>query len=394
MISREDASKLILKHAKHISSEDIDLQTALNRVLAADVKSPIDHPIFDQSAMDGYCFRHNSMSQTSVLRLCGEIQAGGNSEIVVGPGECARIFTGAKLPASCDTVIMQEQTSVDGAQIMLTNTELKAGSNVRVAGEQLHKGEVALATGSILNSAAIGFLASLGVDTVRATRHPKVHVVCTGNEFAENKDDLAQGKIFESNGQMLVSCLSKLGIKAEYEICTDHLKALSDLISLRESQCDLLLVTGGVSVGDYDFTVPALEANGFETIFHRISQKPGKPLLFAAKEGCTAFGLPGNPRAVLICFLEYVRVYIMQTMGANNPFLNKLSLPLNAPFSKKDDKRTHFLAAKMQDNGAELLNIQGSHMLSSMTAAEGLIVLPPESRKYQKGDMVEFHFLS
>ena len=156
MISREEAGALILKHAKLLSSEDIGVDGAVNRVLAAEVRSPIDHPIFDQSAMDGYCFSHSSMSRTSVLKLRGEIQAGGDSDIKIGPGECARIFTGAKLPASCDTVIMQEQTAVDGDQITLTNTELKAGANVRVAGEQLQKGEVALATGSIINSAEIG----------------------------------------------------------------------------------------------------------------------------------------------------------------------------------------------------------------------------------------------
>jgi molybdopterin molybdotransferase len=393
MISREEAGALILKHAKLLSSEDIGVDGAVNRVLAAEVRSPIDHPIFDQSAMDGYCFSHSSMSQTSVLKLRGEIQAGGDSDIKIGPGECARIFTGAKLPASCDTVIMQEQTAVDGDQITLTNTELKAGANVRVAGEQLQKGEVALATGSILNSAAIGFLASLGIDTVRVARYPKVHIVCTGNEFAENKDDLGRGKIFESNGHMLVACLSKLGIKAEYEICTDHLKVLTELIALRENQFDLLLITGGVSVGDYDFTVPALEANGFETIFHKISQKPGKPLLFTTKERCTAFGLPGNPRAVLICFFEYVRAYIMQAMGSDNPILSQLWLPLAVSFNKKDDKRTHFLAAAVQDGKAILLNVQGSHMLSSMTAAEGLVVLPPEARVYEAGDMVEFHLI-
>jgi len=394
MISRKDASKLILKHAKPVASEEIDLRRALNRVLASDVKSPIDHPIFDQSAMDGYCFSHSSVSQTSVLTLCGEIQAGGNSEIVVGPGECARIFTGAKLPASCDTVIIQEKTVAEGVQITLTNTKLKPGANVRIAGEQLQRGEMALDTGSVLNSAAIGFLASLGISKINVAKYPKVHIICTGNEFAKNQSEVGQGKIFESNGQMLVSCLSKLGIKAEYEVCTDHLKDLTDLIALRENQHDLLLITGGVSVGDYDFTLPALEVNGYETIFHNISQKPGKPLLFTAKETCTAFGLPGNPRAVLICFLEYVRVYIMQVMGAKNPLLNQLWLPLTDSFSKKNDKRTHFLAAKMQGNGAELLNIQGSHMLSSMTDAQGLIVLPPDRHEYQKGDMVEFHFLT
>ncbi|MBL4734298.1 MAG: molybdopterin molybdotransferase MoeA [Flavobacteriales bacterium] len=393
MISREEARALVLKHARLLSSEDVNLIAAANLVLASDVVSPISHPGFDQSAMDGYCFNHISLAQGFTLKQCGEIQAGGDSKIEVGVGECARIFTGARLPSSCDTVIMQEQTSADGDQITFTNTALKTAANVRLEGEQLNKGEVALAKGSLLNSAGIGFLASLGVTEVSVSKKPSIHIICTGNEFAESKSDLNEGKIYESNGQMLVACLHHLGIEAVYETCTDQLDTLTDLISVREKESNLLLITGGVSVGDYDFTVPALEANGFETIFHKINQKPGKPLLFSKKEEVAAFGLPGNPRAVLICFYEYVHSYILKSMGSLNPTLSALQLPLATNFKKKDDKRTHFLAAVIQKGQALLLNVQGSHMLGSMAAAEGLVVLPPEGKDYHAGELVEYHII-
>ncbi|MBL4754849.1 MAG: molybdopterin molybdotransferase MoeA [Flavobacteriales bacterium] len=394
MITCEQARTLLLDQTSSPGSTCIALSDAVGRILSSDLISPTAHPHFDQSAMDGYCFSHSSLSHGSVLKLCGEIQAGGDSNIEIGPGECARIFTGAQIPASCDTVIMQEQTSTDKNHVTLNNAALKIGANVRVAGEQIKKGETALTKGTILNSAAIGFLASLGVEKVEVTQQLKVHIICTGNEFAENEADLEKGKIYESNGQMLVTCLAKLGIKAAYETCADQLLVLKALIALREQEADLLLITGGVSVGDYDFTVPALEANGFETIFHKVSQKPGKPLLFSTKHHCAAFGLPGNPRAVLICFHEYVREYILRSMGSDKPFLSKLRLPLEAPFKKKDDHRTHFLAATIEHGKASLLRVQGSHMLGSMAAAEGLIVLPPEGKEYRTGDLVEYHLLN
>lgn len=394
MISREEAVALIKAHTRLLPSEQIDLADGLARVISEDILSPIAHPIFDQSAMDGYCFSHESLAAGPVLKLNGEVQAGGNAHIQVGAGECARIFTGAQIPPSCDTVIMQELTTVEGDKVTLTKTSLNLGANVRYAGEQLNKNDIALSKGTVISSAGIGFLASLGIQRIPVSSQPRIHIICTGNEFAENESDLEKGKIYESNGQMLLSCLNELGIKATYETCIDTLEDLSEMISKHESESDLLLITGGVSVGDYDFTKAALEANDFETIFHKVSQKPGKPILFSAKENTKVFGLPGNPRAVLICYYEYVRGYILECMGSNNPQLTTLQLPISDTFKKKDDKRSYFLAAEIRNGFAALLNVQGSHMLGSMAEASGLVVLPPEPKTYEAGDLVEFHLLN
>ena len=393
MISREEAIKLVLEHPPSLVGEEIPLKNSLNRVTAEDIISPVDHPIFDQSAMDGYCFSHESFRNSLTLELCGEVAAGSKAQIEVGEGQCARIFTGAQIPPGCDTVCMQEQTKVEGKRITFTNKGLQPGMNVRYAGEQLKKGDLALKGGMQLNAAAIGFFASLGIERVTVSRQPKVQIICTGDEFAESESDLSFGKIYESNGQMLVACLEKLGISASYETCIDKLDKLTELIAIRSKEADLLLITGGVSVGDYDFTVPALEGNGFETVFHMVAQKPGKPLLFSKSDTCAAFGLPGNPRAVLICFQHYVRAYIMQSMGIENAELSSVLLPIADSYKKKNDKRTHFLAAVIRNGRVSLRAVQGSHMLGSMAAAEGLVVIPPEERMYEEGDQVEFQFI-
>ncbi|MBW8049127.1 MAG: molybdopterin molybdotransferase MoeA [Cytophagales bacterium] len=444
MINVKKAQELILKHAHSAQrieqgAESCALKNASGRILAEDIRAPISHPLFDQSAVDGYAIRykdilhvetgyvetryvetlHATSLHTSSLQVIGEIKAGDHPGIRLKNGETVRIFTGAPLPPGTDTVVMQEfvEPVSDDVIAMSNDIVYTKGANIRKKGEQIRKGALALSKGTTLNPAGIGFLASLGIGSVKVACLPKVGIVVTGNEFtlpqnsllshpqpfhtngerrkARMKDprgEVEAGKIYESNGIMLQSLLQQVGIKSEYERCEDDPAKLKALLQKESDLNDIIIITGGVSVGKYDFTKTALEDIGFEIVFHKVSQKPGKPILFAKKGKKTAFGLPGNPRAVFVCFYEYVFPFIRAIMGSRDPFLPTIQLPLSEDYEKKSE-RAHFLAAQFNENGIRILDGQGSHMLQSFSEANAVIELPGNKEHFLKGEKVRVYLL-
>lgn len=392
MITVKEANRLIYKEAKQLSTETVALSDTLNRVIATDLVSPIAHPYFDQSAVDGYgiCYNHKVTSDLKFL-IKGEIKAGDCSSIDLKNGEAIRIFTGAQVPKSVNTVVMQEFVKRTKDTILITKDQLKEGSHIREKGEQIKPMETALKKGSMITQEGIGFLASLGITQLAVYKTPRISIVVTGNEFAKKMADLENGKIFESNGLMLIAALQKTGIKASYQTCIDNEKALFELIKKEEREADVVLITGGVSVGDYDFTVPVLDKLGYNTLFHKIRQKPGKPLYFGKKPNKAAFGLPGNPRSVMICFYEYVYPYLRLLMGATRPELQSITLPLANDYTRKDDGKVHFLAAAISNNTVKLLDKQASHMLQTLAVADGLVILHEDELTKRKGDQVKMH---
>lgn len=317
-----------------------------------------------------------------------EIKAGDAGNTPLQPGHCTRIFTGAPVPPGADTVVMQEYTTLSPTGISIRDTNLKKGGNIRLRAEQIRKGDLALEAGECISPAAIGFLASLGIREVQVRKPLKVKILVTGNEFAETEGDLLAGKIYESNGQMLRTALARENIIAEYETVPDDLSITTNMVREAAESHDLLLITGGVSVGDYDFTRPALEANGFEIVFHKVNQKPGKPLLYARREEVTAFGLPGNPRSVLVGFYMYVVAHIHQRMAAQPIGMPQIRLPLSHDFRKRDDGKTHFLTGQLSGNGVKILGGQGSHMLQSFARAQAIVTLPGNQTAYPAGTEV------
>jgi molybdopterin molybdotransferase len=267
------------------------------------------------------------------------------------------------------------------------------GSNVRLKGGQIKEGDLALRKGTTLSPAAIGFLASLGISSVSVNTKPSVGIIVTGNEFLENNEDVKDGKIFESNGLMLQKILEMINIKAQYKTCEDDKMKLLSLAKTVTDVNEISIITGGVSVGDYDYTENILSDLGFEIIFHDVSQKPGKPLLFAKKGDKAAFGLPGNPRSVLVCYYEYIYPYIRASMGALKPFLTSVHLPLIDSYEKTNERST-FLTAEAGTIGVTINEGQDSHMLKSFSDANSLILLPEGTKKYKSGDIVEVHILS
>lgn len=392
MISVREAQQLLLRNVFLLPEEVIPLAESCGRALSQDVIAPVSSPLFDQTAVDGYAINLDDLADGRPLYVSGEIRAGDSHEMALKSGEAVRIFTGAPIPANADTVVMQEFVEANGSAITVRDNVLKKGANIRREGEQIRRGDVALKKGTLLNPAAIGFLASLGLESVRVVCLPKIGIVASGSEFAGTEKKLQKGKKYESNGVMLQCALKGMGIDATYKKAVDKLHVLAGLLRAEADQTDIVIVTGGVSVGKYDFTHEALEEIGFETIFHKVSQKPGKPILFAKRGNKIAFGLPGNPRAALVCFYEYVAPFIRAMTGCRKPFLPALKMQLTHDYKKKGG-RSQFLAAGFAEGGVKVLEGQGSHMLRSLSEADAIIQIQAEHKCINKGELVEVHLL-
>lgn len=392
MISPDEAKKLILQNTEVLNSELLQLSDAHGRYLAQPVYSLYDHPFFDQSAMDGYAIRWGDLEKFETLHISDEIPAGKTNIPVLKPGEAFRIYTGAAVPASADTIVIQEHTERKGSVLSVLKNPIK-GSNIRKQAEQIQKGKVALEAGHRLNAASVGFLASIGITRVTVSNIPKVAIVATGNEFLHPGEKLVPGKIFESNGVMLRAALNEHGIKSSHNTCEDNAQSLCNLLIELSKEKNILLITGGVSVGDYDFTPEALKQAGFEVIFHKINQKPGKPLLFAKRaDGVIAFGLPGNPQSVLSCYYQYVIPALYKLQGALSSNLYSCELPLIKEVTNSSGK-TLFIPSVISNEGVEALSGKGSHALQSFALANGVIELPPEPTELKAGTNVLVHIL-
>ena len=392
MIEHSEAQALVRKTEAKLPARIVAVAAASGHYLAEDVYAPHDHPFFDQSAMDGYAMAADTVKADTALPVVMEIAAGQAAQNALPAGEIARIFTGAAVPAGADTVIPQELTTPNEGTVTIHDKILKIGSNVRRKGEQIQQGQLALAAGTMMSPAAIGFLASIGVLEVAIQQRPSVGVLTTGSEFATSADELAEGKIFESNSGMLGAMLKEAGFSAEALIAEDDPSTMKDRLRHLAQEHPVIITTGGVSVGKYDYTKQCLEDLGFETVFHKVNQKPGKPLLFMRKGEQLAFGLPGNPRAVFISFYEYVLPCLQTMAGSNSPGLRQLTLPLAEDVSKRDNK-THFRSVYLRDGKASVRGGQQSHMLGSLTEADGWIVFSGPSGTLSAGTPVQVNLL-
>lgn len=391
MIKPSEARKLILGHTHRTPELKKNLNDSTGHCLASDIEAPYDHPFFDHSAMDGYAVRFQDLITGKALPVNGEIPAGTTKLPELKPGEAIRIFTGAAIPHGADTVIIQEYVTRQGDEIHIDKLPQQKGQNIRRKGEQIQKDSTALTAGTFLDAAAIGFLASIGVHEVNVHKRPSVGIIATGSEFNEVGKPLKPGLIFESNGKMLQAALQRNGFSSKVFTCPDNADQLGDLIQTVSEQHDALFVTGGASVGDYDFTPQALQAAGFKSIFHKISQKPGKPLLFSVREGCVAFGMPGNPRSVLSCYHQYALPGLRKMAGALKPELTTIKLPLTEELKNPGD-RSVFIYASIQLDGIRPLKGQGSHMLQSCVNANAVIEMPPNSN-FSTGDKATVYLL-
>lgn len=390
MIEVSHAKKLLLENPVRLGAEPVPLKDAFGRTVGEDIIAKYDHPLFDQSAVDGYALRHEDVGDP--LECIDEAAAGSPAEKAIGAGQCARIFTGGLLPKGADTVVMQEFTQRDGLLVRVQDPGLKPGGNVRYCGEQVAEGSLAMRSGTMIDAAAIGFLASIGVQELMVSKQPKVGLVVSGSEFQDVGKSLEPGKIFGSNGAMLQASLRSSGISADYKRVNDEHVALREAFQNSMEANHITIITGGVSVGDHDLTRPVLEELGCDIVFHGVAQKPGKPMLFARKGTKYIFGLPGNPRAAFIGFYEYVLPIVHTLLGRTEIFMRSVHLPLAHDYTKRG-QRAEFLAGKIVGDKVEVLKGQNSHMLMSLVGADGLIYLPIDKDKVPLDQMVELHLL-
>lgn len=392
MITVEEAKAAIVEHTPLIGTKKVSIAEAFHHVLAVDVNSPIDMPPFPQSAMDGYALGGDELVEGSIYSVVGEVAAGSSEIFDLKEGECVRIFTGAPVPESASAVVQQEWVERDDDRITITR-DVNPRMHIRPQGEQMQRGDVALEKGSLLNPAAIGFLSMLGLTEVEVYSKPRVNILVTGNELVRPGNELKHGQIFESNSAMLVAALHNEEIGAGCHPVADDFDATLKAISSALETCDLLILSGGISVGDHDHVGNALLKLGVEQLFYKVRQKPGKPLFFGRMGEKLVFALPGNPAASLSCYYEYVRNAIRRMQNHPKPEQTVLRLPLSSSFVNKGG-RSQFLKAKVVDSKVELLGGQSSAMLSSFSVADGLVYVPSDISELGEGDEVEVHLIS
>lgn len=392
MISIHEAKQLIREHCKALPPALLPLAEAAGKTLAETIYAPFDIPAFPQSSMDGYAFCYASFQEQGRLELYGEVAAGNTKPVQLPAGKCVRIFTGAPVPPGADTVVMQEKCSVEADELIIQDPALAPGDNVRLPGSEISKGALALEKGSLLTPAAIGFLAGIGLTRVNVYPVPVISLIVTGNELLSPGEPLTYGQVYESNSLTLRTVLEQAGIPlAELYRVEDQLEALTSTLAHALETSDIVLLTGGISVGDYDFTLKATTNCGAITIFHKIRQKPGKPILFAKKGDKLIFGLPGNPASVLTCYYEYV-LEALSVLRQKNMALQVRKVKLDK-FVKKPAGITHFLKGNYRGDEVEVLAGQESYKLNSFAIANCLIVLGEEVTKCEAGDLAEIHII-
>ncbi|NHZ43007.1 molybdopterin molybdotransferase MoeA [Massilia aquatica] len=397
-----DAQRIIRDFIKPVAGiEQVPLLAALDRVLAADIISPISVPAHDNSAMDGYALRGADLAGAGPLTLAvvGTVFAGRPCAVVPASGECVRIMTGGVMPAGCDSVIPQELVAGIGAgSITIAPGVIRSGDNRRFAGEDLSTGSAALRKGKVIRPADLGLLASLGIATVPVTRRLRVAFFSTGDELRSIGQPLDAGCVYDSNRYTLHGMLTRLGCEiVDMGIVRDDPQALEDALRHACENVDAIVTSGGVSVGAADYTREIMAKLG-DVSFWKIGMRPGRPLAFGriASNGHSAFlfGLPGNPVAVMVSFYFFARDALLRMMGAEAP-LPLFKVRSSCAIRKKPGRTEYqrgILARADNGDGVQTVRItgsQGSGILRSMSEANCMVILHDEQGNVEAGDLVD-----
>ncbi|WP_100073972.1 gephyrin-like molybdotransferase Glp [Chryseobacterium camelliae] len=390
MISVQEAKDIISASVPMPKTKMLNLYEAAGKVVSKAVTATTNIPNFSQSSMDGYAIRYED--KDLILSVVGEMAAGTSRQLVIKPGHATRVFTGAPLPDGADTVVMQEKVQRSGNTLSVQDERLTEGLNVRAKGSEIKQGETAMLPGTLLTPAAIGFLAGIGCSEVEVYSPPDVTIILTGNELQQPGNPLRFGQVYEANSFQLKAALYQAGIvNIQVRTAEDDPKKLQEVLSAALAESDLVLLNGGVSVGDYDFVVQAAEACGVTKRIHKIRQKPGKPLFFGISGEKLVFGLPGNPSSSLTCFYEYVLPALEQWMHQEHRIRNTKAT-ITHEYAKPTGL-THFLKAFYENGSVTPLHAQESFRLHSFATANCFIVLPEESTGCLTDDLVEVHLL-
>jgi len=387
----DEALALILEGIAPLEAETVPLPAAERRVIAAAAHATIDLPPFDRTAMDGFAVRAADVAPGAVLRVVGDLAAGGET-LSVGAGQAARISTGAEIPPGADAVLRVEDAEVSG-DMVTAQASVRVGQHVRRRGEDLHAGDVLARPGDVLTVARLSALASAGVAAVDVPRRPRVRLIVTGNELLPPGAPPEPGKIYESNSLVVSSLVSAVGAEVE-----THPPVADDFEATRTAiewglEADVLIVSGGVSVGPHDHVKPAFEAAGVEEVFWRVRIKPGKPLWFGRRGRTLVFGLPGNPLSAIVGTSIFVAPALRALRGELNPGPRFERGRLGEPAGPSDN-RTTFLISKLVPGEDGVLvawptERQGSHMTGALGESDGFAIAPHGSGALEAGAEIE-----
>ena len=387
LLSVDDALRLLLSKARAVVDiEEVPALEATHRVLARAQRSTMHVPPMDNSAMDGYAVRVQDVSNGR-LKVAQRIQAGAIGG-PLEPGTAARIFTGAPIPPGADAVVMQEHCEVRGNEVLIKKAP-KAGDWIRLAGSDVRQGGEILPAGKRLLPQDTGLAASVGIQTLPVFRRIRLGLFFTGDELVMPGEPLAPGRIYNSNRFTLRGLAEVFGCEVrDYGIVPDSLDATREVLRRAAAECDLIVTSGGVSVGEADYVKPAVEAEG-ALLMWKIAMKPGRPLAFGSIKQAFFIGLPGNPVSSFVTFLLFVRPFVLRTQGVSD--VVPRAVGARADFAwPQPDARQEFLRVKWNaQGGLDLYPTQDSAVLTSTAWADGLVDNPPH-HAIRKGDMVRF----
>ena len=398
MISIQQALAIVLENTPVLPAEGIDFANAAGRLLREDVASDLDMPPFPRSAVDGYALRAEDVATPpEKLRVIETIPAGKFPERSVGPGEAAQIMTGAPVPDGADAVQMVEQTRGEG-DVVEVLASVHRGQNVAPRGSEVRTGDVVLRAGTRLDPPAVAVAATVGKTRLAAGRKPKVSVIATGDELVHPSKVPGASQIRNSNGFSLLAQCAGVGIEASYlGVAKDTEASLNELIGKGLEGSDVLLLSGGVSMGRFDLVEGVLESLGVRRLIEAIALKPGKPLVFAvAKDGKLVFGLPGNPVSTMVTFELFVRTALARMEGAEEPVRPLLRATLQSRLASKGPRRAYlpgWVRTRDEDGALVAFPIptRGSGDIVAFSKANALLIVPEESEHVESGDSVAFH---
>jgi len=403
LTSLTTAQEIVLAAASVLGCEKVGLLDALGRVLGEDIIAPRANPPWDNSAMDGFAVRwadihsEHTISTIPELKIVEDVAAGAVAINSVGSGEAIRIMTGAPMPAGADTVVRVEYTEPSETTVRIIKPEYGRGANIRPKGDDVQEGECIIAKGTQLRSGEIGMLAILAKSFVLVHQRPRVGILSTGDELADLDESFDENKIVNSNSYGIAAGVQEAGgVPVLLGIAKDDPDSLKDKI--REGlTCDILVLSGGVSMGDYDFTKPVFAELGADMNFWKLAIRPGQPVAFGKIQGKLAFGLPGNPVSSMVTFDQLVRPAIMKMGGHAIWERPVVKAVFQETFSKQTDRR-HFLRGVLKHEDGVLTvrttGKQGSGILTSMVKANGFIDVPEDVAGLQPGDLVDVQLLS
>ncbi|MCW5959145.1 MAG: molybdopterin molybdotransferase MoeA [Pyrinomonadaceae bacterium] len=395
MIPISDALNFLDRETIALPADEIKLEASVGRILAENVRADLDLPPFDRSQMDGFAVRVEDVRDAPVdLEIIGESVAGKGFGGEVNSGEAVRIMTGAPVPSGADSVQMVELTESDGDKVTIKNAA-KPEQNIVPRAAEVKAGTVVLEKGEIITKNMIATLASFGYYKINVSKRPCVKILATGSEIVDISEKPAEDQIRNSNSWMIAEFAKKYADVEMLPIIRDDLESLKSAIREAASSCDCLIISGGVSVGDYDFTKPALRELGAEIFFEKVSLKPGKPTVFAKLGETLIFGLPGNPVSVAVTFYVFARTALLRMQGAKFPELNRGFAKLLHPI-KSTKGRDALLPASFSTDSAghltiETLRFSGSSNFITFARAEGLVFVPA-GVDLNAGEVAEIYF--